>query len=50
MSTTLDVPTRVSLLEAARDPANEKAREAFAECYAGLIRDWCRRWGVQEAD
>jgi RNA polymerase sigma-70 factor (ECF subfamily) len=50
MSTTLDVPTRASLLLAASDPANEKARAAFAECYAGLIRDWCRRWELREAD
>ena len=50
MPTTLDVPTRASLLLGAGDPANEEAWEAFAECYAGLIRDWCRRWGVQEAD
>jgi RNA polymerase sigma-70 factor (ECF subfamily) len=50
MPTTLDVPTRASLLLAAGDPANEKAREAFAGCYGGLIRDWCHRSGVQEAD
>jgi RNA polymerase sigma-70 factor (ECF subfamily) len=50
MSTTVDVPTRASLIMAARDPANEKARAAFAKCYAGLIRDWCRRREVQEAD
>jgi RNA polymerase sigma-70 factor (ECF subfamily) len=50
MSTPLDVPTRASLLLAAGDPANEKARAAFAECYAGLITDWCRRWGLQKAD
>jgi RNA polymerase sigma-70 factor (ECF subfamily) len=54
MSTTVDVPTRASLLLAAGDPANKKAREAFADRYAGLIHNWCcrwgRRWGLQEAD
>jgi RNA polymerase sigma-70 factor (ECF subfamily) len=50
MSTTLDSRTRASLLLAAGDPANQEARAAFAERYAGLIRDWCRRRGLQEAD
>jgi RNA polymerase sigma-70 factor (ECF subfamily) len=50
MAMTLDVPTRASLLLAAGDPANQEAWAAFTRCYAGLIRDWCRRWGVQEAD
>jgi RNA polymerase sigma-70 factor (ECF subfamily) len=50
MPTTLDVPTRASLLLAAGDRANQEARAAFAERYAGLIRGWCRRWGLQEAD
>jgi RNA polymerase sigma-70 factor (ECF subfamily) len=50
MSTTLDSRTRASLILAAADPANREARAAFVECYAGLIRDWCRRWDLQEAD
>ena len=50
MSMTLDYSTRASLLLAAGNPGNEEARTAFAECYAGLIRSWCRRWGLQEAD
>jgi RNA polymerase sigma-70 factor (ECF subfamily) len=48
--TTIDPRTRASLLEAAADPANREARAAFAACYAGLVRDWCRRRGLQEAD
>lgn len=47
---TLDAQTRMSLLKGAGDPANEEARAAFADCYARLIRDWCRHWGLQEAD
>jgi RNA polymerase sigma-70 factor (ECF subfamily) len=50
MPTTLDSRTRVSLLLAAGDPVNQEAREAFAECYVGLIRDWCRRKRLQKAD
>ena len=50
MSMTLDSRTRASLLGAAADPANQEARAAFVECYASLIRDWCCRWGIQEAD
>lgn len=50
MSTTLELGTRASLLLAAGDPTNQEAREAFVGCYGGLIRDWCRRRGVQEAD
>jgi RNA polymerase sigma-70 factor (ECF subfamily) len=46
----LEVPTRASLLRAAADPANRKAREAFAEYYGGVIRAWCRRNGLQETD
>jgi RNA polymerase sigma-70 factor (ECF subfamily) len=50
MSTTFDGETRVSLLIAAGDPANQKARDAFTERYAGLIRTWCCRMGLQGAD
>lgn len=50
MSTMLEPRTRASLLLAAGDPANQEAREAFAECYGRLIRDWCGRTGLQEAD
>jgi RNA polymerase sigma factor (sigma-70 family) len=50
LPTTLDVQTQASLLLAARDPANQEARAAFAERYTGLIRDWCRRSGIREAD
>jgi RNA polymerase sigma-70 factor (ECF subfamily) len=35
---------------AAADPANRKAREAFADYYRGVVRAWCRRNGLQEAD
>jgi DNA-directed RNA polymerase specialized sigma24 family protein len=37
-------------LLAASDPANEKAWAAFESCYAALIRDWCRRRRLQDAD
>ena len=46
----LDYSTRASLLLAAGDPANKEAQAAFAEYYGDLIRSWCRRWGLQEAD
>jgi RNA polymerase sigma-70 factor, ECF subfamily len=48
MATTLEPPTRLSLLDRARDPADQKAWADFVECYAGLIRHWCR--GLQDAD
>jgi RNA polymerase sigma-70 factor (ECF subfamily) len=47
---TIDSRTRASLLLAAADPANHEAQAAFVTCYAGLIRDWCRRRGLQTAD
>ena len=50
MSMKSDDRTRISLLRAAGDAANHEAREAFAECYGGLIRDWCRGRGLQDAD
>jgi RNA polymerase sigma factor (sigma-70 family) len=50
MSMTLDSSTRVSLLLGAGDRANQEARAAFVERYEGLIREWCRRWGLQDAD
>ena len=50
MCVNLDLPTRASLLMAAADPADRKAREAFAEYYGGVVRAWCRRYGLQEAD
>ena len=50
MTMTLDSRTRASLLLAAGDPANQEAQAAFAESYPGLIREWSRRLGFQEAD
>jgi len=51
MSTTLDSElTRASLLRDAGDPANQKAQAAFAEHYGGLIRKWCRKRRLQDAD
>src|SRR5690242_13505639 len=50
MATTPDARTSATLLVAAGDPANPQARARFAETYAGLIREGCRRRGVQEAD
>jgi RNA polymerase sigma factor (sigma-70 family) len=50
MSMTNECRTRASLLLAAGNPANEKAREAFAVCYGELVRTWCRRSRLQKAD
>jgi RNA polymerase sigma-70 factor (ECF subfamily) len=50
MATTFQDRTRASLLLAAGDPHNEEARAAFEVCYGDLIRGWCRRAGLQEAD
>jgi RNA polymerase sigma factor (sigma-70 family) len=50
MSTMLDSRTRASLLLAAGNRANQEARAALAERYAGLIREWCHHEGLQKAD
>ena len=50
ITTTFEVATRSSLLIAARDRANQKAQAAVAACYEPLIRKWCRRSGLQQAD
>ncbi len=48
MLTTVEVPTRPSLLDRARDPADQEAWADFVGYYEGLIRHWCR--GLQDAD
>ena len=50
METTVEARTRASLLLAAGDPANQKARARFADIYAALIRQACRGKGLQDAD
>jgi len=50
MCASLDISTRISLLGDAANPDNRKAREAFAECYGGVVREWCRRYKLQKAD
>jgi RNA polymerase sigma-70 factor (ECF subfamily) len=50
MTTTFEDRTRASLILAAGDPHNERARAAFVACYGDLIRGWCRRKGLQGAD
>jgi RNA polymerase sigma factor (sigma-70 family) len=50
MATTNDPSTVASLLLAASDPANEKARAKVAEIYGSLIREGCRHKRLQPAD
>src|SRR5262245_59828472 len=46
-----DSGTRVSLLgRLRRDPGDQEAWREFVEHYGTRIYDWCRRWGLQEAD
>lgn len=43
--------TSISLLQRLREaPADHAAWEEFVRRYGGRIRDWGRRWGLQEAD
>jgi RNA polymerase sigma-70 factor (ECF subfamily) len=51
MALSFEARTRASLLLAAGDPGNERARAEFATCYGEIIRRWCRRKkGLPEAD
>jgi RNA polymerase sigma-70 factor (ECF subfamily) len=50
MNSSIDIATRISVLLDAANPDNRKAREAFMECYGGVIREWCRRNKLQKAD
>jgi RNA polymerase sigma-70 factor (ECF subfamily) len=51
MASTPEPSTRSSLLDRLRrDPADQEAWGAFAECYGRLIYGWCRHWRLQEAD
>jgi RNA polymerase sigma factor (sigma-70 family) len=50
VSENFDLSTRVSLIIGAADPANRTAQDAFAKCYGGMVRAWCRRNGLQETD
>jgi RNA polymerase sigma-70 factor (ECF subfamily) len=43
--------TRASLLEQLRGaPSDQTAWVLFVDRYGPLIREWCRRWGLQPAD
>lgn len=42
--------TPVSLLERLRSPDDAEAWEEFARRYARVIRKWCWKWGLQDAD
>ena len=42
--------TPISLLERLRSPDDSAAWEEFAKRYARVIRQWCWKWGLQEAD
>ena len=42
--------TPVSLLERLRSPEDVEAWEEFAKRYSRVIQQWCRKWGLQEAD
>lgn len=46
-----DSATRVSLLGRLRlDPGNQTTWSEFVEHYGTKIFNWCRKWGLQEAD
>ncbi len=45
-----DAATKPSLLLRIRDAADSASWSDFAEVYGPLIRSYCRRWGLQEAD
>ena len=43
--------TSASLLERLRlDPGDQAAWDAFVRRYSVAVYDWCRRWGLQDAD
>src|SRR5262245_13963302 len=46
-----DLETRQSLLERlGRTPTDAGAWEEFALHYGGQVLEWCRKWGLQDAD
>jgi RNA polymerase sigma-70 factor (ECF subfamily) len=51
MGSIRDSGTRLTLLgRLRRDPTNEAAWAEFVEHYGGKVYEWCRQWGLQEAD
>ena len=51
MAANADGRTSITLLErVSRGPADSLAWDEFARCYRPKILQWCRGWGVQEAD
>jgi RNA polymerase sigma-70 factor (ECF subfamily) len=46
-----EVQTSQSLLEALREgPPNGRAWDTFQSRYLPLVKDWCRRWGLNQVD
>lgn len=45
-----NVPTQVTLLNRLRDPADAEAWGEFVRRYGPVIRRWCLRWHLQDAD
>jgi RNA polymerase sigma-70 factor (ECF subfamily) len=45
-----DSGTRVSLLLRLQSENDERAWEEFVQRYGPRIFQWCRRWGLQQAD
>jgi len=51
MANALEVHTPASLLLRLRgQPADDSAWGEFVRRYRPLLMDWCRRWGLQDAD
>ena len=42
--------TSATMLARVQNPADGEAWNEFVGCYGPRIRQWCRRWNVQEAD
>jgi RNA polymerase sigma-70 factor (ECF subfamily) len=51
MNNSMMFRTSASLLDRLRRPeVDDRAWGEFVRCYEPLIRKWCQRWGVQDAD
>jgi RNA polymerase sigma-70 factor (ECF subfamily) len=42
--------TQLTLIGRLTDPADQAAWEQFVARYGAVLRRWCQRWGLQEAD
>jgi RNA polymerase sigma-70 factor (ECF subfamily) len=45
-----DLPTQISLLNRLRDPTDAGAWHEFVRRYGPVLRRWCLRWHLQDAD